>query len=103
MMLGNLESIFHKTFKFRFDLDFMIIDNLEIILWLFPEALKIYILNRKALATLLPLFSIVSAFATRLLPIVILQEGSNGVQILKNSSKPRNFIQNLLNVNLVSI
>ena len=46
------------------------IDNFEIILWQFSKALQFYILNAKALATMLPLFSIVCAFATRLLPIV---------------------------------
>ena len=48
----------------------MIFDNLEIILWQFQKVLKFSILNAKALATMLPLFSIVCAFATRLLPIV---------------------------------
>ena len=45
-------------------------DNLEIILWQFQKVLKFQNLNWKALATMLPLFSIVCAFATRLLPIV---------------------------------
>ena len=48
----------------------MIIDNLEVILWQFQKVLKSQILNAKELATMLPLFSIVCAFATRLLPIV---------------------------------
>ena len=48
----------------------MIIDSLEIILWQFRKILHFQILNGKALATMLPLFSIVCAFATRLLPIV---------------------------------
>ena len=48
----------------------MIFDNLEIILWQFQKVLNFSILNAKALATMLPLFSIVCAFATRLLPIV---------------------------------
>ena len=48
----------------------MLIDNLEIILWQFPKVLKFLIFNPKALATMLPLFYIVCAFATRLLPIV---------------------------------
>ena len=69
-MTENLEFILHKIFKFRFNLDLMTVDNLEIILQWPSRALKIHILNRKALATLLPLFSIVCAFATRLLPIV---------------------------------
>ena len=59
-----------KFCNFRFNLDFMILDNLEIILWQFQKVLKFSILNAKALATMLPLFSIVCAFATRLLPIV---------------------------------
>ena len=48
----------------------MIIASLEIILSQFQIDLKFSILNAKALATILPLFSIVCAFATRLLPIV---------------------------------
>ena len=48
----------------------MTIDNLEIILWQFPKVLNFKILNAKALATMVPLFSIVCAFATGLLPIV---------------------------------
>ena len=48
----------------------MIIASLEIILWQFQIVLKFLILTAKALATLLPLFSIVCSFATRLLPIV---------------------------------
>ena len=49
----------------------MIIASLEIILWQFPKVLKFSIFNAKALATMLPLFSIVCAFPTRLLPIAV--------------------------------
>ena len=70
-MVGNLEFILHKKFSnSRFNLDFMIIASLEIIFWEFQIVLKFVILNAKALATMLPLFSIVCAFATRLPPIV---------------------------------
>ena len=44
----------------------MIIDSLEIIVWQFQKILKFQILNGKAFATMLLLFSIVCAFATRL-------------------------------------
>ena len=59
-----------KFSNFRFNLDFMIIGSLEIIFCQFQIVLKFLILNAKALATMLPLFSIVCAFATHLLPIV---------------------------------
>ena len=48
----------------------MIIASLEIILWQFQKVLKFSIFNAKALATILTLFSVVCAFATRLLSIV---------------------------------
>ena len=70
-------------FKFQLNLDFIIIDNLENILWQFSEALKIDTLNRKALATLLPLFSIVFAFATRLLPTVCSKRVASACRFLK--------------------
>ena len=68
--LATSNSFCTKFSNFRFNLDFMITASLEIILWQFQIVLKFLILNAKALATMLPLFSIVCAFATRLLPIV---------------------------------
>ena len=69
-MVWNLELILPKFSNLRFNLDVMIFDNLEFILWQFHKVLKFSILNAKALATMLPLFSIACAFATRLVPIV---------------------------------
>ena len=48
----------------------MIIASLEIILWQLQKVLRFSIFNAKALPTMLPLFLIVCAFATRLLTIV---------------------------------
>ena len=48
----------------------MIIASFAIILWQFQKYLKFSIFNAKALATILTLFSIVCAFATRFLPIL---------------------------------
>ena len=64
----------------------MIFDNLEIILWQFLKVLKFSILNAKALATMLPLFSIVCAFATRLLPILCSKRVASVCRFCKNPS-----------------
>ena len=79
------------------------IASLEIIFWQFQLVLKFLILNAKALATTLPLFSIVCAFATRLLPIVYSKRVASVCRFSKVLVKSRNFIQNLLSVKYASI
>ena len=64
----------------------MISDNLEIILSQFQKVLKFSILNANAFATMLLLFSIVCAFATRLLPIVCSKGVASACRFCKNPS-----------------
>ena len=73
----------------------MIIASLEIISWQFQIVLKFSILNAKVLATMLPLFSIVSAFATRLLPIVCNKRVVSACRFGKIPSKSWIFIKNI--------
>ena len=96
--LATSNSFCTKFSNFRFNLDFMIIASLEIILWQFQIVLKFLILNAKALAMMLPLFSIVCAFATRLLAIVCSKRVASACRFWKVLVKSRNLIQNLLSV-----
>ena len=96
----------------------MIIASFAIILWQFQKVLKFSIFNAKALATILTLFSIVCAFATRLLPILYSKRVASAcrfgkIQInqeiscqprLKYGWQPRiQFQQNFLIFDLISI